>query len=69
MKGLRVFVAIFSIFMVLSCGQGQKETTLQEKEKDSIMNLERDQALDNADKLLQRQDSIDAVNDTATGAK
>jgi hypothetical protein len=69
MKTIRIVFAVFSLLALISCGPSQKEIDRQEKENDSIMNQEREKALNNADKLLQRQDSIDAVADTTVKKK
>lgn len=69
MKTIKIVFAIFLLVVLASCGPNQKEIDKQEKEKDSIMTREREKALNNADKLLQWQDSIDAATDTTAKKK
>ncbi|HNZ43641.1 MAG TPA: hypothetical protein PLI16_01755 [Bacteroidales bacterium] len=69
MKTIKVFCAIFSIAALISCHPSQEEIDKQEKEKDSLMEIERDKALNNADKLLEQMDSMDATGDTITPEK
>ncbi|HNX07406.1 MAG TPA: hypothetical protein PKL96_07475 [Bacteroidales bacterium] len=69
MKSFKVLCAIFSFAALISCGNSQEEIDKQEKEKDSLMEIDRDKALDNADKLLEKMDSIDASGDTLAPEK
>ncbi|HOV10139.1 MAG TPA: hypothetical protein PLT47_04475 [Bacteroidales bacterium] len=69
MNILKVFCAVFSLIALISCHPNQEKIDKQEKEKDSLMELERDKALNNADKLLEQMDSMDAAGDTITPEK
>lgn len=66
MKILKISVVAFSLISLISCGPNQKELDKQKQKEDSLMEIERNGALNNADKLLQMQDSIDALNDSTS---
>jgi len=69
MKTLKILVAIFSLVSLVACRSNLTDEENQKKKEDSLMEIERNNALDNADKLLQAQDSIDALNDTIVPEK
>jgi hypothetical protein len=69
MKTLKILVAIFSLFALIACRSNLTDEENQKKKEDSLMEIERNNALNNADKLLQAQDSIDALNDTVVPEK
>lgn len=69
MKTLKIVVAVFSLITLIACRQNITDEENQKKKEDSLMEIERNNALDNADKLLQAQDSIDALNDTVLPEK
>jgi len=66
MKITKISVVAFSLISLISCGPNQKELDKQKQKEDSLMEIERNGALNNADKLLQMQDSIDALNDSTS---
>ncbi len=69
MKIIKISLVFLSLAVCCSCGPSQKEIDNQDSKRDSLMEIERNSALDNADKLLQQQDSIDAANDTTSPEK
>jgi len=69
MKTIKILVAIFSLIVLVACRPNLTDEENQKKKEDSLMEIERNNALDNADKLLQAQDSMDALNDTVVPEK
>lgn len=69
MKTVKIFLAVFSFMAFMSCGPKQQEQDLQKQKEDSLMEIERTKALDNADKLLKMQDSMTSKNDTTALVK
>lgn len=69
MKNIKIIIAVFSLFTMVSCRPTLNEEEREKKKQDSLMEIERNNALNNADKLLQAQDSIDALNDTLAPEK
>ena len=69
MKKIKIIVAFFSLFSLVSCRPNLADEEREKKKEDSLMEIERNNALNNADKLLQAQDSIDALNDTVVPEK
>lgn len=63
MKPLKIFFGLFSLFIFIACGPTQEEQEKQKKTEDSLMEIERNKALENADKLLQ-MDTTEVVNDS-----
>jgi len=69
MKKIKIIIAVFSLFSLVSCRPNLADEEREKKKEDSLMEIERNNALNNADKLLQAQDSIDALNDTVVPEK
>lgn len=69
MKLIKISFLLLTMASIFACGPSQEEIDKQDSKKDSLMEIERNSALDNADKLLKQQDSIDAANDTTTPEK
>ncbi len=68
MKTSKIVFLLCSLLFLVSCGPTQKEIDKQDREKDSLMEIERNNALNNADKLLQ-QDSTNTSVDTGKTKK
>ncbi len=69
MKKIKIIIAVFSLFSLISCRPNLTDDEREKKKEDSLMEIERNNALNNADKLLQARDSIDALNDTVVPEK
>lgn len=69
MKTLKILIAILSLATLVACRPNLADEEREKKKEDSLMEIERNNALNNADKLLQAQDSIDALNDTVVPEK
>jgi hypothetical protein len=59
------FVFILLALVVFSCGPSQEELERQRRIEDSLMEIERNNALENADALLQKMDSMMLDSTTA----
>lgn len=64
MKTLKISFAICALLAITACGPSQKEMDKEKQKEDSIAAIDNDQSLENAEKLLQMQDSLDAIPDT-----
>lgn len=52
MKKVFILIACFIMFSFIACGPSQQEKEKQKKTEDSLFEKERNNALDNANKLL-----------------
>ncbi|MEI6124378.1 MAG: hypothetical protein WCQ95_12210 [Bacteroidota bacterium] len=68
MKSYKILLALFSLTVLFSCGPNKKEEEKQKRKEDSLMEIERNRALDNANKLLS-QDTVVAAADSITKQK
>jgi hypothetical protein len=59
MKYFLIVTFLFSLLLI-SCGPSQEERERQKRIDDSLMEIERNTALDNVDAMLQMMDSLGA---------
>lgn len=59
------FLFILLALVVFACGPSQEELERQRHIEDSLMEIERNNALENADALLQKMDSMMLDSNTA----
>jgi len=57
MKPYKILLALFSITVLFACGPNKVQEEKQKRKEDSLMEIERNNALNNADKLL-KQDTV-----------
>lgn len=57
MKPYKILLALFSITVFFACGPNKQQEEKQKRKEDSLMEIERNNALNNADKLL-KQDTV-----------
>ena len=63
MKPYKIFLVIASLSMIIACGSNKQQEEKQKRIDDSLMDIQRNNALNNADKFLQ-QDSISPADTT-----
>jgi hypothetical protein len=54
--------------LAVSCGPSKEELEKQKRQEDSLMDIERNSALDDADKMLKQADSLDKVKEDSIKA-
>lgn len=63
MKKITLFISTLIMFAFVSCGPSQEEQDKQKRTDDSLMEKERNSAIDNANSIL--SDTTAGVTDTA----
>lgn len=63
MKLYKIFLVIASLSVLIACGPNKQQEEKQKRMEDSLMDIQRNNALNNADKFLQ-QDSISPADTT-----
>jgi len=67
MKKIALFLSIVAMFSFVSCGSSREEQEKQKRIDDSLMEKERDAALEKANSIL--ADTATSISDTASGTK
>ena len=58
MKSLKIILVLIFAAALISCGNSKLDEERQKRIEDSLLEIERNNALNNADKLLRESDSI-----------
>jgi hypothetical protein len=67
MKTIKILLAFFSLLTLISCGSNKEAEEKQKRKEDSLMEIQRDAALNNAEQLL--NDTTADVKDSLPKSK
>lgn len=62
MKIIKISLALFSLISLISCGPNKESEEKEKRRQDSLMEIQRNDALNNAEQLL--NDTTAAASDT-----
>lgn len=62
MKKIKFFLVICAFALLAACGNSKEEEDRQKRIEDSLMEIERNKALENANNLLNQEDTTEIIS-------